>query len=145
MHPGNILVTKDGRVAFIDCGICIKLSPKLHDHMIAILGAWMDYDGYGAGELMVDRSNDQSTLGQAVGVDAFCTGMGRLVERAMTEEFFRHFGEYVNVKGARLPLLLLLALVLLLRSLPAATAATTATTTTTFLSFPWPDNRDYYH
>ena len=39
MHPGNILVTKDGRVAFIDCGICIKLSPKLHDHMIAILGA----------------------------------------------------------------------------------------------------------
>ena len=42
-------------------------------------------------------------------------------------------------------LLLLLALVLLLRSLPAATAATTATTTTTFLSFPFPDNRDYYH
>lgn len=76
----------------------------------------MDYDGYGAGELMVDRSNDQSTLGQAVGVDAFCTGMGRLVERAMTEEFFRHFGEYV--KGARLPLLLLLARVLLLHLLP---------------------------
>lgn len=44
-HPGNLLLTDDGRLALIDFGMVATVSPRLQDHVLKLLLAISDGDG----------------------------------------------------------------------------------------------------
>ena len=45
LHPGNIFVTPDNKLAFLDAGIAIRYSETEHEHLIDVLTAFIQYDG----------------------------------------------------------------------------------------------------
>jgi ubiquinone biosynthesis protein len=47
-HPGNVLLTEDGRLALIDLGMVARLSPQLQEHLLRILLAVANRDGEAA-------------------------------------------------------------------------------------------------
>lgn len=44
-HPGNLLLTDDGRLALIDFGMVVSVSPRLQDHVLKMLLSISDGDG----------------------------------------------------------------------------------------------------
>lgn len=44
-HPGNLLLTEDGRLALIDFGMVASVSPRLQEHVLKLLLAISDGDG----------------------------------------------------------------------------------------------------
>jgi predicted unusual protein kinase regulating ubiquinone biosynthesis (AarF/ABC1/UbiB family) len=47
-HPGNVLLTTDGRLALIDLGMVARLSPQVQEHLLRILLAVANRDGEAA-------------------------------------------------------------------------------------------------
>lgn len=47
-HPGNVLLTNDGRLALIDLGMVARLSPQVQEHLLRILLAVANRDGESA-------------------------------------------------------------------------------------------------
>ena len=58
LHPGNIMITPDEKLAFLDAGIAIRYTEEEHEHLIDVLSAFIQYDGYSGGKLMADISGD---------------------------------------------------------------------------------------
>ena len=52
-HPGNVLLTDDGRLALIDLGMVTRLSPASQDSLIRLLLAVSDGDGDSTAEILV--------------------------------------------------------------------------------------------
>mmetsp|Transcript_5072 Transcript_5072/g.7749 ORF Transcript_5072/g.7749 Transcript_5072/m.7749 type:complete len:530 (+) Transcript_5072:110-1699(+) len=95
LHPGNILVQldKDGpKLVFIDCGIVTKVKKEQFRPMLDICLALLHYDGYKAGMLLADHSTKMSKEG----LERFCTGVGDIVRRAQTLNYFEHLGGYLT-------------------------------------------------
>lgn len=44
-HPGNIHITKDGRIALMDLGMVAKFGPEMRDHILKLVIAISKYDG----------------------------------------------------------------------------------------------------
>ncbi|GGD17649.1 ABC1 kinase family protein [Nocardioides daphniae] len=44
-HPGNLLLTDDGRLALVDFGMVATVSPRLQDHVLKLMLAISDGDG----------------------------------------------------------------------------------------------------
>jgi ubiquinone biosynthesis protein len=47
-HPGNVLLTHDGRLALIDLGMVARLSPQIQEHLLRLLLAVDNRDGEAA-------------------------------------------------------------------------------------------------
>lgn len=52
-HPGNVLLTEDGRLALIDVGMVIRLSPKMRERMLRLLLAVAEGEADQAAEVAV--------------------------------------------------------------------------------------------
>jgi ubiquinone biosynthesis protein len=68
-HPGNLLVTPDGKVVVLDFGCAQALSPETRDRYLALMGAFMTGDRDKLGRLFADlgfstRSGRPETLHQ---------------------------------------------------------------------------------
>eukprot|EP00966_Prymnesium_polylepis_P139456 3222259-Prymnesium_polylepis.1 len=60
LHPGNILVTPAGDLAFLDAGIAVRYSDSDHNHLVDVLSCFLRYDGYAGAQLMAQQSEDQA-------------------------------------------------------------------------------------
>lgn len=81
-HPGNVLVTSDGRVALLDLGMVGRISPAMQEQLLKLLLAISD-----------GRSEDAANIGIAIGE----------ARKELDEpEYRRRVGELVaNQQGAR--------------------------------------------
>jgi len=61
LHPGNILVTPQNTLAFVDAGIVVSYEPSVHAHLIDVLSAFVRYDGHEGGRLMAAKSAKDAT------------------------------------------------------------------------------------
>ena len=59
LHPGNILVTKDGRLVFLDAGITNTLSDSDQANLRDLFKAVILNKGYEAGKMIVERAKRQ--------------------------------------------------------------------------------------
>lgn len=92
LHPGNILVRlteKGPKLVFLDCGIVTDARDK-HEMLLDIVLAFMKFDGYRAGKLMLEHRADDP------GVEGFCEGVRDIVNKSINERSLEHMGEYVN-------------------------------------------------
>jgi aarF domain-containing kinase len=60
LHPGNVLVTNDHRLALLDVGIVNEYTDADHQLIVNILTSFIRYDGARAGRLLIDDSNERS-------------------------------------------------------------------------------------
>lgn len=51
-HPGNVLLTDDGRLALIDLGMVARLSPQAQEHLLRLLLAISNRDGWSAADAL---------------------------------------------------------------------------------------------
>lgn len=51
-HPGNVLLTDDGRLALIDLGMVARLSPQVQEQLLRLLLAIANRDGNGAADAL---------------------------------------------------------------------------------------------
>ena len=80
LHAGNLLVLRDGRVAFIDFGIVGRISPATWGAASALLGATQSGDWRTAAQALVTMG--AAGVGErAVDVDAFGADLGALEKR----------------------------------------------------------------
>ncbi len=52
-HPGNVLLTDDGRIALIDLGMTARITPEMQDHLVTLLLALGDRRGRDAAEVAI--------------------------------------------------------------------------------------------
>ena len=76
---------------FLDCGIVTDAKNK-HELLLDIVLAFLKFDGYRAGELMLE----QHGLNDA-GMEGFCLGVQRIVDQSISERTLEHMGDYVNM------------------------------------------------
>ena len=55
-HPGNVLVTPDGRLALLDFGSVGRLSAKRREQVLVVLGSLVDADVRGVSNVLMDWS-----------------------------------------------------------------------------------------
>jgi ubiquinone biosynthesis protein len=52
-HPGNVLLTDDGRLALIDLGMTARITPEMQDHLVTLLLALGDRRGRDAADVAI--------------------------------------------------------------------------------------------
>jgi len=60
-HPGNVLLTSDGRIALIDLGMVARLTPELQDALIRLLLALSEDHGSEVAAVMSDLGEKRGT------------------------------------------------------------------------------------
>jgi predicted unusual protein kinase regulating ubiquinone biosynthesis (AarF/ABC1/UbiB family) len=83
-HPGNLLVTDDGRLALIDLGMVGRLSPALQDHLLKLLIAM----GEGQGDEVADLAMEMGEIGEPFNEREF--------RRRVAEQVAEHQGATVQ-------------------------------------------------
>jgi ubiquinone biosynthesis protein len=76
-HPGNLLVTDDGRLAMLDLGMVAHVPPRQRDRLLKLLFAAVD----GRGEEVADESIDMGTRLEDFDEAKFVREAGQLVAR----------------------------------------------------------------
>jgi len=74
-HPGNVLVTDDNRLALIDLGMVIRLTPRLQDRMVALLLAIGETKGEEAARAVLSIADGQ----EGVDREAFSRSINNIV------------------------------------------------------------------
>ena len=77
-HPGNVLLTDDGRLALIDLGMVATVSPRLQDSLVRLLIAVSEGRGEEAGRVTVHIGRPLDSFDEA----AFLRGASTLVAKA---------------------------------------------------------------
>jgi predicted unusual protein kinase regulating ubiquinone biosynthesis (AarF/ABC1/UbiB family) len=106
-HPGNILVTDDGRLALLDLGMVARVAPEMQDHLTKLLLAVSEGQGTNAAEVAVqigtklESYNDAQFRKEAADLVARNQGvaMGDIQAGAVLGELSRTSG----ANGLRLP------------------------------------------
>lgn len=80
-HPGNVLVTDDGRLGLLDLGMVAHVPPRQRERLLKLLFAAVD----GRGEEVAHE----------------CIAMGTRLERFDEERYFREVGQLVSRYAAR--------------------------------------------
>jgi predicted unusual protein kinase regulating ubiquinone biosynthesis (AarF/ABC1/UbiB family) len=93
-HPGNVLLTPDGRLGLIDLGMVATVPPRVQDQMVKLLLAISDADGEGAASVLAGMGDHLE------GYDAarFHEEVAALVTRAVA------LGEEVQAGGVLMEL-----------------------------------------
>lgn len=78
LHPGNLLVSREGKLAIVDAGIVCELDEEDQLNLIDLFFAVVTGDGKLAGSLMVERARHQ----HCTDPDGFCEGVDELVQKA---------------------------------------------------------------
>jgi aarF domain-containing kinase len=95
LHPGNVLVTKDHRLALLDVGIVNEYTDVDHQLIVNILTSFIRYDGRRAGRLMVDNSNARE--GSALDEELFIDKIEALSTTARGSDYLmEHLGSYIS-------------------------------------------------
>jgi ubiquinone biosynthesis protein len=80
-HPGNVLLTPDGRLALIDLGMVARLSASSRDAMVRLLLAVSDGDGEGAADTLAALGTQREDFDR----DRFRLAVGDLVQRSVEQ------------------------------------------------------------
>lgn len=78
-HPGNVMLTDDGRLALIDLGMVASLPPRLQDELVKLLLAIGDGDGEEAALVLAGMGHPLDTYEPG----AFRSDVAHLVSEAM--------------------------------------------------------------
>lgn len=76
-HPGNLLVTTDGRLALFDLGMVAHVPPRLREHLLKLLFAAVD----GRGEEVAEEAMAMSTRLQDFDGEHYLREVGQTVAR----------------------------------------------------------------
>jgi predicted unusual protein kinase regulating ubiquinone biosynthesis (AarF/ABC1/UbiB family) len=105
-HPGNVLLTDDGRIGLIDLGMTARIAPEMQDHLVTLLLAIGDRRGRDAADVAI-------VIGRALDhfdADQFRQQAADLVGRATGQvgdlQVGRLVAELIQIAGAsglRLP------------------------------------------
>ncbi|MGH8085835.1 MAG: ABC1 kinase family protein [Lysobacter sp.] len=76
-HPGNLLVTPDGRLAIFDLGMVAHVPPRQRDHLLKLLFAAVD----GRGEEVADEAIAMGTRLEDFDEERYMREIGQLVSR----------------------------------------------------------------
>ncbi len=76
-HPGNLLVTHDGRLALFDLGMIAHVPPKQRDRLLKLLFAAVD----GRGEEVANETIDMGTRLECFDEERFLREVGQMVAR----------------------------------------------------------------
>lgn len=95
LHPGNMLVNFDDKgkpyIIILDCGIVFQSkSEKDHKRLVDICLAFLQHDGFHAGELMIGNNRSQED------VLSFCNSVQKIVTDTEDQAYFEHIGDYVS-------------------------------------------------
>jgi len=94
LHPGNLFVTPDGALAFLDAGIAVQYSDEDHNNLIDILSCFLQYDGYAGAQKMIDMSTEH----ECSDPEGFCRKIHEMVLWARdTPTFFDLVGEFISI------------------------------------------------
>lgn len=77
-HPGNVLITDDGRLALLDLGMVSSIAPRLRDQVIKLLVALGDGDGEEAAAVLAGLGHPLPDFDAA----SFRSDVGHLVSEA---------------------------------------------------------------
>lgn len=99
-HPGNVLLTDDGRLALIDLGMVARISPELQDDLVRLLLALSEGHGRDVAEVMAGLGHKRETWDR----DRFERAITALVQQhqAVTVDRLdagRMVGELARVAG----------------------------------------------
>jgi ubiquinone biosynthesis protein len=78
-HPGNVLLTPDGRLALIDLGMVARLSQSSRDCIVRLLLAVSDGNGEGAADALSSLGHQRDDFDR----EGFRTAVGDLVQRSV--------------------------------------------------------------
>jgi len=78
-HPGNVLLTSDGRLALIDLGMVARLSASSRDCIVRLLLAVSDGNGEGAADALANLGTQRDDFDR----DRFRAAVGDLVQRSV--------------------------------------------------------------
>jgi predicted unusual protein kinase regulating ubiquinone biosynthesis (AarF/ABC1/UbiB family) len=78
-HPGNVLLTPDGRLGLIDLGMVARVTPEMRDRLLRLLLAL----GEGRGEEVARIGIDLSEVTSDADTDRFTADVADLVERTV--------------------------------------------------------------
>lgn len=79
-HPGNLLLTDDGRLALIDMGMVARVAPDTQDALVKLLLATSGGRGADAADVMIGLGNQLDGFDRT----AFCRRVEDLVSRNLT-------------------------------------------------------------
>jgi predicted unusual protein kinase regulating ubiquinone biosynthesis (AarF/ABC1/UbiB family) len=99
-HPGNVLLTSDGRLALIDLGMVMRISPELQDELVQLLLSLAEADGTEVATILAGLGEKRETWDRA----QFERAISSLVQRnqAVTVgqlQAGRMVGELARVAG----------------------------------------------
>jgi len=60
-HPGNVLLTADGRLALIDLGMVARIAPRLQDSLVRLLAALSEHQGHEVAVVMADLGDKRES------------------------------------------------------------------------------------
>jgi len=78
-HPGNVLLTSDGRLALIDLGMVARISASARDSLVKLLLAVSDGNGEGAADALALLGYQREDFDR----ERFRTAVGDLVQRSV--------------------------------------------------------------
>jgi predicted unusual protein kinase regulating ubiquinone biosynthesis (AarF/ABC1/UbiB family) len=105
-HPGNVLLTDDGRLGLIDLGMTVRITPEMQDHLVVLLLAIGDRRGRDAADVAIaigrpldDFDPEQFRQGAAELVGGMAAEVGELQAGTLVAELIQMAG----ASGLRLP------------------------------------------
>jgi len=101
LHPGNMLVTPQGELCFVDAGIAISYPQADHTLLVDVLAAFIAYDGRAAARHMCEAADERA---QQSDPDGFAEKIHDMVLMARdSPTFFDRVGECFAIicNGAR--------------------------------------------
>ena len=99
-HPGNVLLTSDGRLALIDLGMVVRIAPELQDDLLRLLLALAEAHGTGVAAVLAGLGQKLETWDQL----QFERAITSLIQRNQAKtvgqlEAGRLVGELARVAG----------------------------------------------
>jgi ubiquinone biosynthesis protein len=76
LHPGNLYLTRDGRVVVLDAGYCVQLPPKVRDLIAEFFAKMAVGDGHRCGEIVLESAVN---VGPETDTESFISAMSELV------------------------------------------------------------------